>query len=126
MFFPLLNNIFYYPYSFYGYKIYRYYNNGPFNFEYIKENNYDRNKTQEVFDISNFQIIKTEYNKLEDMNLLDNSSSNIENNDRLNIFGFDLNVDDLVIIFVILTLFREESIDYSIIIALFIILFDRG
>lgn len=108
MFFPLLNNVFYYPYSYYGYKIYRYASNGPFDFKYVSERNNNRSSSNTVEDIKTIE------------------DKQLENTDKINLLGFDLNIDDLVIVFVIFTMFRESSLDYSVIIALFIMLFDQS
>lgn len=60
-------------------------------------------------------------------------ASNITNNDlfcingdRLELFGISINIDDLIILIMLFFLFRENNIDYSIIIILALILFDQS
>lgn len=47
------------------------------------------------------------------------------NDDRLEIFGISINIDDLIILVTLFFMFRENQIDYSIIIILALILFDQ-
>ena len=46
--------------------------------------------------------------------------------DRLEIFGISINIDDLIILIMLFFMFRENQIDYSIIIILALILFDQS
>ena len=48
------------------------------------------------------------------------------NEDRLEIFGISINIDDLIILIMLFFMFRENQIDYSIIIVLALILFDQN
>ena len=48
------------------------------------------------------------------------------NGDRLEIFGIIINIDDLIILIMLFFMFRENQIDYSIIIILALILFDQN
>ena len=48
------------------------------------------------------------------------------NGDRLEVFGISINIDDLIILIMLFFLFRENQIDYSIIIILALILFDQS
>lgn len=61
------------------------------------------------------------------------STSNIINNDlfsingdRLEVFGISINIDDLIILIMLFFMFRENQVDYSIIIILALILFDQN
>ena len=48
------------------------------------------------------------------------------NGDRLEVFGISINIDDLIILIMLFFMFRENQIDYSIIIILALILFDQN
>ena len=48
------------------------------------------------------------------------------NDDRLEVFGISINIDDLIILIMLFFMFRENQIDYSIIIILALILFDQS
>ena len=48
------------------------------------------------------------------------------NGDRLDVFGISINIDDLIILIMLFFMFRENQIDYSIIIILALILFDQS
>ena len=48
------------------------------------------------------------------------------NEDRLEVFGISINIDDLIILIMLFFMFRESQIDYSIIIILALILFDQS
>lgn len=58
-------------------------------------------------------------------NILNNELFSV-NGDRLELFGISINIDDLIILIMIFFMFRENQIDYSIIIILALILFDQG
>ena len=60
-------------------------------------------------------------------------ASNITNNelfsingDILEVFGISINIDDLIILIMLFFMFRENQVDYSIIIILALILFDQS
>lgn len=46
-------------------------------------------------------------------------------NDRVELFGISINIDDLIILITLFFMFKENQIDYSIVIILAIILFDQ-
>ena len=46
--------------------------------------------------------------------------------DRLKLFGISINIDDLIILVTLFFMFRENQIDYSIVIILALILFDQN
>lgn len=48
------------------------------------------------------------------------------NGDRLEVFGISINIDDLIILIMLFFMFRENQVDYSIIIILALILFDQS
>lgn len=48
------------------------------------------------------------------------------NDDRLEVLGISINIDDLIILIMLFFMFRENQIDYSIIIILALILFDQS
>lgn len=48
------------------------------------------------------------------------------NGDRLEVFGISINIDDLIILIILFFMFRENQIDYSIIIILALMLFDQS
>lgn len=60
-----------------------------------------------------------------DSNILNNDLFSL-NEDRLELFGISINIDDLIILIMLFFMFRENQIDYSIIIILALILFDQG
>lgn len=60
-----------------------------------------------------------------DSNMLNNDLFSV-NGDRLELFGISINIDDLIILIMLFFMFRENQIDYSIIIILALILFDQG
>lgn len=45
--------------------------------------------------------------------------------DRVELFGISINIDDLIILITLFFMFKENQIDYSIVIILAIILFDQ-
>lgn len=46
--------------------------------------------------------------------------------DRLELFGISINIDDLIILVTLFFMFRENQIDFSIVIILALILFDQN
>lgn len=48
------------------------------------------------------------------------------NEDRLEMFGISINIDDLIILVMIFFMFKDGNIDYSILIILALILFDQS
>ena len=80
-------------------------------------------------------IYKTNDNTNYNVNSVNNGSQtrSPDNNDlfsisedRLEIFGISINIDDLIILIMLFFMFRENNIDYSIIIILALILFDQS
>lgn len=62
-----------------------------------------------------------------------NNLNNIINNDlfsivddRLEVFGISIKIDDLIILIILFFMFRENQIDYGVIIILALILFDQN
>ena len=45
--------------------------------------------------------------------------------DRVELFGISINIDDLIILITLFFMFKENQIDYSIVIILALILFDQ-
>ncbi|MBR6613446.1 MAG: hypothetical protein IKK84_01600 [Clostridia bacterium] len=61
-----------------------------------------------------------------------NQNRNIDKNnlfnltdDRVELFGISINIDDLIILVTLFFMFKENQIDYSIVIILALILFDQ-
>lgn len=71
----------------------------------------------------------TDCNTRNDCESINNITSNdifSINGDRLEVFGISINIDDLIILIMLFFMFRENQIDYSIIIILALILFDQN
>ncbi len=65
-------------------------------------------------------------------NEINQDSRNIDKNnilnlteDRVELFGISINIDDLIILVTLFFMFKENQIDYSIVIILALILFDQ-
>ncbi len=102
MYYPFYNNPFYFPQ--------RAYMNNMCSLNHIPENP------------SNEQI----------PNEISQNSRNIDKNnilnlteDRVELFGISINIDDLIILITLFFMFKENQIDYSIVIILALILFDQ-
>lgn len=137
------NQNMYYPNYYSGYNNYynNIYNSQPYTAFYHPytqnlPNNFSTNNTTN--NIENFQEIqenKTNFSK--EVNINDSSDSILKNKkesfrlgpldiskDRLSIFGFEIAIDDLILIALILFLFFETDCDYSILIVLGLMLFN--
>lgn len=119
MYYPLYNNPFYYPTGAYMQNMCSY--------GYVQDIN--TNNT------SNFNNNNQNTNENNQSSTRGGTSyaSNITNNDlfsingdRLEVFGISINIDDLIILIMLFFMFRENEIDYSIIIILALILFDQS
>ena len=101
MYYPFYNNPFYFPQ--------RAYMNNMCSLNHIHEN-YSGEQ------ISN----ETNQNRNIDKNNLFNLTD-----DRVELFGISINIDDLIILVTLFFMFKENQIDYSIVIILALILFDQ-
>lgn len=101
MYYPFYNNPFYFPQ--------RAYMNNMCSLNHIPEN-YSGEQ------ISN----ETNQNRNIDKNNLFNLTD-----DRVELFGISINIDDLIILVTLFFMFKENQIDYSIVIILALILFDQ-
>ena len=119
MYYPLYNNPFYYPTGAYMQNMCSY--------GYVQDIN--------INNTSNFNNNNqnTNENKQSSTRGENNHASSITNNDffsingdRLEVFGISINIDDLIILIMLFFMFRENEIDYSIIIILALILFDQS
>ncbi len=72
----------------------------------------------------NEQITNEPTNNINKNEALKNNVFSI-NNDRVELFGISINIDDLIILITLFFMFKENQIDYSIVIILAIILFDQ-
>jgi len=119
MYYPLYNNPFYYPTGAYIHDMCSY--------GYVQESN-----TNHTSNTKNNKQYSNESNQNFTRNEDINTSSIINNDifsingDRLEIFGISINIDDLIILILLFFMFRENQIDYSIIIILALILFDQS
>ena len=102
MYYPFYNNPFYFPQ--------RAYMNNMCSLSHISEN------------YSNEQIVR-EVNS-NNRNIDKNTMFNLTE-DRVELFGISINIDDLIILITLFFMFKENQIDYSIIIILALILFDQ-
>lgn len=119
MYYPLYNNPFYYPTGAYMYNM----------CSYGCVESLNRNHTSNYNDIS--QVSYDNVNNVN--NIANNNEQEINKNDffsingdRLEVFGISINIDDLIILIMLFFMFRENQIDYSIIIILALILFDQS
>ena len=101
MYYPFYNNPFYFPQ--------RAYMNNMCSLNHIPEN-YSGEQ------ISNETNQKRNIDKNNLFNLTD---------DRVELFGISINIDDLIILVTLFFMFKENQIDYSIVIILALILFDQ-
>lgn len=119
MYYPLYNNPFYYPNGAYI--------NNMCSYGYAQDLNTNntpnlKSTTQE----SNKENQNTERRNTTVSNSILNNEFFSINGDRLDIFGISINIDDLIILIMLFFMFRENQIDYSIIIILALILFDQN
>ena len=115
MYYPLYNNPFYYPSGAYMQNICSYGNAT----SYIKSS---QNKQ------ASFNSTETSYTNRNSPNAINDNNTNeifSINGDRLEVFGISINIDDLIILIILFFLFKENNVDYSIIIILALILFDQ-
>lgn len=116
MYYPLYNNPFYYPMGAYIPNMcsYNYLSN---NFNNVSNTNKNSNNAAERQDRSYFENAENS----EPLNDLFSIKD-----DRLEVFGISINIDDLIILIMLFFLFKDSQIDYSIIIILALILFDQN
>lgn len=92
-------------------------------YEYVNQNNnYNNLDSTEHYKTSNSR------SKGENVPINNFTSNDIFSitDDRLEIFGISINIDDLIILIMLFFMLRENQIDYSIIIILALILFDQS
>ena len=121
MYYPLYNNPFYYPTGAYI--------NNMCSYGYAQNTNttHTSNSTN-TFNVSNETLNATSFTR-NDSDYANNTIGNdffSINGDRLEVFGISINIDDLIILVMLFFMFRENQIDYSIIIILALILFDQS
>ena len=111
MYYPFFNNPFYYPS--------RAYMNNMCSSNHIHENylNEAINNYRNSYEINQNNNINTNEQ-------LKNNMFSITD-DRVELFGISINIDDLIILITLFFMFKENQIDYSIVIILAIILFDQ-
>lgn len=117
MYYPLYNNPFYYPNSAYMQNM--------CSFGHIQDTNATTHNTH-FTQTSNYS--PNNFTRRENNNTngtLNNDLFSL-NGDRLEVFGISINIDDLIILIMLFFMFRENQIDYSIIIILALILFDQN
>jgi len=96
-------------------------------FGYIQDTNrnntsiFNEAKQRSNENIPNFTGVENNYTS----SITNNDYFSI-NGDRLEVFGISINIDDLIILIMLFFMFRENQIDYSIIIILALILFDQS
>lgn len=114
MYYPLYTNPFYYPSGAYMQNICSYGN----------ATNYIKSSQNEQV---SFNSTETSYTNRNITNVINDNSNEIFsiNGDRLEVFGISINIDDLIILIILFFLFKENNVDYSIIIILALILFDQ-
>ena len=121
MYYPLYNNPFYYPS--------RAYMQNMCSYNHAYENIYDTNTLNyNSFDDSNFKE-KNNNRNITDIPFKNHEDKSIPfsiTEDRLELFGISINIDDLIILITLFFMFKENHIDYSIIIILALILFDQN
>ena len=115
MYYPLYNNPFYYPSGAYMKNICSCGN----------ATNYIKSSPNDQVPFSSEETSHTSRNN--SINIDTNNGNDIFsiNGDRLEIFGISINIDDLIILIILFFLFKENNVDYSIIIILALILFDQ-
>ncbi len=115
MYYPFYNNPFYYPSRAYmnnmcsSNHIYKAYSNEQIPNETLNNRN------------------SHEFNQNEQYNINEQLKNNVFSitDDRVELFGISINIDDLIILITLFFMFKENQIDYSIVIILAIILFDQ-
>ena len=119
MYYPLYNNPFYYPTGAYMQNMCSYGRVQDIN----TNNTFNFNDSNQVANRNNQSYAKGENDYTS--NITNNDFFSI-NGDRLEVFGISINIDDLIILIMLFFMFRENEIDYSIIIILALILFDQS
>jgi len=119
MYYPLYNNPFYYPP--------RAYMPNMCSYNYAYENHNEIQNPSEIKESSNVVQERNCLNGSSENTFLNGNKNNLFsiNGDRLEMFGISINIDDLIILVTLFFMFRENQIDYSIIIILALILFDQ-
>ena len=123
MYYPLYNNPFYYPP--------RAYIPNMCSYNYVYENRNNSQNPSEIKEFSNSSSKERNFisESQEDTSSINNGNKNnffSITDDRLEMFGISINIDDLIILVTLFFMFRENQIDYSIIIILALILFDQN
>lgn len=100
-------------------------------YNYVYENRNDTQNVSEIKESSNNSVNERNFisESQEDFSDINNGNKNnffSITDDRLEIFGISINIDDLIILVTLFFMFRENQIDYSIIIILALILFDQN
>ncbi len=113
MYYPLYNNPFYYPNSAYMQNM--------CSFGHVQDIPANTPNTPNANPNSNF----TRSENYNTSSIFNNDLFSL-NGDRLEVFGISINIDDLIILIMLFFMFRENQIDYSIIIILALILFDQN
>lgn len=121
MYYPLYNNPFYYPRGAYIPNMCSY---SPMYENYRSVPNPSKSQENPKAETERF-CTNTFSNTATYTNDNKNSFFSI-NDDRLEIFGISINIDDLIILVTLFFMFKENQIDYSIIIILALILFDQN
>ena len=117
MYYPLYNNPFYYPNSAYMKNM--------CSFGYVQDIATNTPNSHATLDFKNSILNSTKSENRNKDNILNNDLFSL-NGDRLEVFGISINIDDLIILIMLFFMFRENQIDYSIIIILALILFDQN
>lgn len=117
MYYPLYNNPFYYPSGAYMQNM--------CSFGHIQDINANTPNTRTTQDFNNSTSNNTRNENYNTAHAINNDLFSL-NGDRLEVFGISINIDDLIILIMLFFMFRENQIDYSIIIILALILFDQN
>ena len=117
MYYPFYNNPFYYPNRAYMNNMCSL-SNAYGNFSNEQNTNRTICNNRNSYEIN----LNDNYNTTNDT--LKNNAFSITD-DRVELFGISINIDDLIILITLFFMFKENQIDYSIVIILAIILFDQ-
>ena len=114
MYYPLYNNPFYYPTGAYI--------NNMCSYGHVQNTN-----TTSTADMLNENSTNTQTRSSNSTlnNVINNDLFSIVD-DRLEVFGISIKIDDLIILIILFFMFRENQIDYGVIIILALILFDQN
>ena len=98
-------------------------------YRYVQNTNTnDTTNREEQYNVSNTNQMNNNFNASNGNprdNLIQNDFFSIDG-DRLEVFGISINIDDLIILIMLFFMFKENQIDYGIIIILALILFDQN